>query len=470
MYLPLREQDSVAVVDTAKVLAGDPSALLTVIGAGISPHLAAVRPATATVVATTTRYTGQITQNFDGIANLSATLVVQGTSAPIPGQTITFTLGTQSCAGTTDASGVAACSITLNQAPGSYTVTASFSGSANQQASSDSRGFTITAVATVTAYTGETTQNYHDIANLSATLVEQGTLVPIPGQTITFTLGTQSCTGTTGATGVAACSITLNQVPGSYTVSASFAGSANQQASSASAGFTISREETAIAYTGPTVIANGANTTFSAVLKEDGAVAIAGRTITIMLGSGSTGQTCSGTTDATGTASCSILVNQPLGPGTVAAGFAGDALYLPSSNGASTILFAFPARGAFVLGNQTASGAVEFWGDDWATVNMLSGGLAPDAFKGFAASTSEPPACGSAWTTDPGNSSQPPAGTLPSFMGVVVSTRVSQSGSTISGDVFKIMVVTPNAGYGPDPGQHGTGTVVATYCTTGGYL
>jgi len=370
MYVPLREQDSVAVVDTAKVLAGDPSALLTVIGAGISPHLAAVRPATATAAATTTRYTG------------------------------------------------------------------------------------------------ETTQNFHDIANVSATMVEQGTSTPIPGQTITFTLGTQSCAGTTGATGVAACSIVLNQVPGSYTVSASFAGSGNQQASSASAGFTITREETATAYTGATVIAN-ANTTFSAVLKEDGAVAIAGRTITIMLGSGSTGQTCTGTTDATGTASCSILVNQPLGPGTVAAGFAGDALYLPSSNTASTILFAFPTQGAFVLGNRTASGAVEFWGDNWATANMLSGGPASDAFKGFAANTSEPPTCGSAWTTDPGNSSQPPAGTLPSYMGVVVSTRVSQSGSIISGDVSQILVVTPNAGYGPDPSQHGTGTVVATYCTAG---
>ncbi len=196
-------------------------------------------------------------------------------------------------------------------------------------------------------------------------------------------------------------------------------------------------------------------------------MAIAGRTITIMLGSGSTGQTCTGTTDATGTASCSILVNQPLGPGTVAAGFAGDALYLPSSNSASTILFAFPTQGAFVLGNRTASGAVEFWGDNWATANMLSGGPASDAFKGFAANTSEPPTCGSAWTTDPGNSSQPPAGTLPSYMGVVVSTRVSQSGSIISGDVSQILVVTPNAGYGPDPSQHGTGTVVATYCTAG---
>jgi hypothetical protein len=372
MYIPLREQDSVAVVDTAKVLAGDPSALLTEIGAGISPHLAVVRPATATAPATTTRYTGETTQNDHDITNLSATLVVQGTSVPIPGQTITFTLGTQSCAGTTDASGVAACSITLNQVPGSYTVNANFAGSANRQASSDSKGFTIT------------------------------------------------------------------------------------------------REETVTTYIGPTVIANGSNTTFSTVLKEDGAVAIAGRTIMITLGTGSTAQTCNGTTDATGTVRCSILVNQPLGPGTVTANFAGDVFYLPSSSGAATILFAFPAQGAFVLGDQTASGAVEFWGDDWATVNMLSGGAASDAFKGFAANTNEPPACGSAWTTNPGTSSQPPAGTLPSFMGVAVSTKVGQSGSTISGDVSRIIVVTPNPGYGPDPGHRGTGMVVATFCTISG--
>jgi DNA-binding beta-propeller fold protein YncE len=565
MYLPLREQDSVAVVDTAKVLAGDPSALLTEIGAGISPHLAVVRPVPPVAIATAARYTGDRSQNYHDIANLSATLVVQGTSSPISGQTITFTLGTQSCAGTTDAFGVAACGITLNQVPGSYTVKASFAGSGSQQAAADSAAFTITreetatsytgpavlinganttfsailqedgtaaiagrtititlgsgstaqtcngitgatgtvscsivvnqpsgpgtvaasfagdafylpssgsaastvVVITATRYTGDTTRNYHDIANLSATLTVQGTSVPIPNQTITFTLGTQSCAGTTGATGVAACSIVLNQVPGFYTVNASFAGLGNQQASGDSRGFTITGEETATTYTGPTVIANGANTTFSAVLKEDGAVAIVGRTITITLGSGSTAQTCTGATDATGTVNCSILVNQPLGPGTVAANFTGDALYLPSSSGAATILFAFPAQGAFVLGDQTASGAVEFWGDNWATVNMLSGGPAPDAFKGFAANTSEPPACGSAWTTDPGNSSQPPAGTLPSYMGVVVSTRVSMSGSTFSGDVSRIIVVTPNAGYDPNPGHPGTGTVVATYCATG---
>jgi len=355
----------------------------------------------------------------------------------------------------------------VNQPSGPGTVAASFAGDAFYLPSSGSAASTVVVI-TATRYTGDTTRNYHDIANLSATLTVQGTSVPIPGQTITFTLGTQSCAGTTGATGVAACSIVLNQVPGFYTVNASFAGSGNQQASGDSRGFTITGEETATTYTGPTVIANGANTTFSAVLKEDGAVAIVGRTITITLGSGSTAQTCTGATDATGTASCSILVNQPLGPGTVAANFTGDALYLPSSSGAATILFAFPAQGAFVLGDQTASGAVEFWGDNWATVNLLSGGSAPDAFKGFAADTNKPPACSSIWTTIPGNSSQPPAGTLPSYMGVVVSTKVGQSGSTISGDVSRIIVVMPNAGYDPNPGHSGTGTVVATFCATGG--
>ncbi len=37
-------------------------------------------------------------------------------------------------------------------------------------------------------------------------------------------------------------------------------------------------------------------------------------------------------------------------------------------------------------------------------------------------------------------------------------------GATISGDVSKIVIVKTNAGYGPSPGQTGTGTVVAKLC------
>ena len=323
-------------------------------------------------------------------------------------------------------------------------------------------------IPTTLTYTGPTSGDYHDPVTLSGTLTISGTSQGINAQTITFSVGTQNCSGVTNAAGVASCSppIILNQVPGPYTVTASFAASGNYAASSASAAFTITKEETTTTYTGPTVIANGVLTTFSALLLEDGDVTkpIAGRTITITLGTGGTAQTCSGTTAAAGTATCQIPVNQPLGAGSVAANFAGDAFYLPSSASANIILFAFLARGAFVLGDQTATGAVEFWGDDWAIKNVLSGGLAPNAFKGFAAITTEPPACGSIWTTRPGNSPPPPAPPLPSFMGVVVSSAIGMSGPNISGNVAKIVVVTPNPGYAQDPGNHGTGTVVAVFC------
>jgi hypothetical protein len=183
---------------------------------------------------------------------------------------------------------------------------------------------------TTTTYTGATTADFHDTAALSAKLVLGGTSVPVAGQLITFTLGAQSCPGTTNASGFASCSLTLNQAAGPSTVTASFAGSGNFQASNSGAQpFTITKEETTLSYTGPTLIANGS--IVSAVLKEDGAVAIAGRLVTFTLG---TGETCSGTTDATGKATCPMPVLNT-GPGTITATFAGDAFYLPASDNAT---------------------------------------------------------------------------------------------------------------------------------------
>jgi len=425
---------------------------------------------------TTTTYTGATTQDYHDVANLSATLVLGGTSIPVTGQSISFTLGTQSCGPvTTDMSGAASCTINLTQTPnagggGPYTVTASFTGAGNYQASSDSKTFIITKEETKVTYTGPTTQDYHDDVTVSATLTEDSSPV-LASQMLTFTIGTQSCGPVaTNVSGVASCTINLNQVPnagggGPYTVTATFAGSNFYLGSIDSKAFIITKEETTTKYTGPTVIANGVPTTFSAVLKEDGTVPIAGRTIKITLGTGGTAQSCNATpTDATGSASCVITPNQPLGAGTVAADFAGDNFYLPSHDSANTILFAFLTRGSFTLGNKTDSGTVEFWGDDWSTVNLLTGGSAPDAFKGFAGTTTEPPTCGSKWTTAPGNSSDPPSGPLPSFMGTVVSSAVGKSGPNISGTVLQIVVVTPNPGYDSNPGHHGTGAVVATYC------
>ncbi len=299
---------------------------------------------------------------------------------------------------------------------------------------------------TVTTYTGATTGDYHDTVTLSGTLDDAATAGPLAGETLSFTLGAQGCSGVTDVFGFASCDVLLNQVPGSYTVTASFAGDSVYGASSDSTPFDLTREETTLTYTGPTVIlANASSLTVSATLLEDGAVppSPSGQTVTFTLGA----QSCSGTTDASGNASCTISpVSSQLGNQTVTSVFAGDAYYLPSSDSDEVVVFAFPSRGAF----------------------SLSGGQAPASFKGFASdvtlpSMSPPELCGTTFTARPGNSGNPPD-TVPEYMGVLVASSVSQSGSTINGTWGSIVVVHTDAGYGPNPGHPGTGTIVATFC------
>ena len=318
--------------------------------------------------------------------------------------------------------------------------------------------------ATSLTYTGATTQDYHDSVTLSATLLNTFANYPVAGQTIHFGLGAQSCNGVTDITGAASCSLIVNQAAGNYPLTAAFAGTAQLQPANIASTFIVTHEETTTTYTGPTVIANGFTATLSGVLKEDGVVAISGRNLTLTIGSGPTAQSCVGVTGVTGQASCSILVAQPLGPNTVSAGFAGDAFYAPSSDSANTILFEFLTTGSFVVGDLSAAGPVTFWGSNWAAVNALTGGAAPPAFKGFAATlTAQPPACGITWTTPPGNSSKPPA-TIPGYMAVLVSSGVAKSGSAISGNAPKIVIVQTAPGYAGNPGHPGTGVIVATLC------
>jgi hypothetical protein len=319
---------------------------------------------------------------------------------------------------------------------------------------------------TTLSYNGAVSSDFNDSATVSATMTSAATNAPIPGATISFVLaGDGSCTGPTDTTGTASCGITPSLAAGAHSLTASFAGNTSTQASAATAQFVITREETTVAYSGPTVIANAQPLTLSGVLKEDGSTPINGRAVAFTLGSGGTAQTCTGTTNASGAASCTINpVNQPLSPGVVNANFAGDTFYLPSPATANTLLFAFLAGESFVVGDKSDTGSVTFWASQWANDNMLSGGPAPNSFKGFAATpSSNPPGCGGTYTTGPANSIPPPA-SVPSYMGVIVSSSVTQSGPTISGDVKQIVIVTTNPGYAPNPGHVGTGTVVAIFC------
>lgn len=224
-----------------------------------------------------------------------------------------------------------------------------------------------------------------------------------------------------------------------------------------------------VAYTGPTVIANTHPATLSAKLTTDGTAPISNRTVTLTLGTGSIAQSCTGTTDATGSASCSLMVSQPLGASSVAASFAGDASYLPSSASASTVIFAYTSGGAFVVGDQSVGPLaaavgkpITFWGAQWAKVNSLSGGPAPNSFKGFENSVLQP-ICSTAWTTSTGNSSNPPS-SIPSYTAMIVSNSITQSGSMISGNTPHVVIVKVDPGYASDPGHAGTGTVVAVLC------
>jgi Bacterial Ig-like domain (group 3) len=182
--------------------------------------------------------------------------------------------------------------------------------------------------------TSPATADFNDATTVSATLTANG--APVAGETVTFKIesgaGGATCNGTTDAFGVASCAITPSEAAAGYQISASFAGNSNLDASSASEAFTVTHEEDALAYTGPASAANGKPVTLSGKLTTDdpsASSALSGKTVTLSIGSGTSAQSCSGTTDTLGVASCTITsLFQPAKSEPVSASFAGDSFYV----------------------------------------------------------------------------------------------------------------------------------------------
>ena len=406
------------------------------------------------------------TQNAGTSITMSAQLV--NVANPV-GTVVKFTVtGVNAQTGTrmANSSGLATFTYTGNNA-GSDAVTATSTATAPPaNLASNTASMTWSKVSTKLTYIGATTGDFDDPATVSAVLRDNAS-GPLAGQTVSFQLnGAETCSAKTNPSGVATCSLTPRESQGSYSLASTFAGTGASSASSTSAAFTVTREQTTTSYTGPALIANGGPVTLSGVLKEDATTVIASRNVVLSIGSGKTAQACVGTTNAAGTARCTIpTVSQPLGPGIISAQFFGDAFYLPSSSSANPIVFAFAEGGSFVVGDRATIGVgppVLFWGAKWEQNNPMSGGSGPNSFKGFEESAAMP-VCGVGWTAHPGNSTPPPA-TVPSYMAVIVSRSVSKSGSNISGDDVHIVIVKVNPGYGPQPGTPGTGTVEARLC------
>jgi hypothetical protein len=350
------------------------------------------------------------------------------------------------------------------------TFTTSFDDSTGTAQPTIQRTATTTVVNTQPTLTvpGPQSQDYHDDLSFGISATD-----PDPGDTVTLSASglPAGLSLTDNGDGTGTVSGTITAAPNVYTATFTADDHHHLTPVTKTVEITVTKEETTTTYTGPTVIAQGFPVTLEAQLLEDGTTAPSpsGQTLTLTLGV----QSCVATVDPAGNAECTVgSVSAPLGTSIpISATFGGDTYYLSSfDNSKSAVVFAFPTRGAFDLGDLTVAAAgpstlLTWWGSDWSGLNQLSGGPVSTSFKGFAGTLtpSSPPACNGTWKTLPGNS-PPPVGTIPSYMGVLVSGSIAAKGNTFSGDTPKIVVVKTNPGYSPNPGHPGTGTYVATYC------
>ncbi|MGO9910434.1 MAG: Ig-like domain repeat protein, partial [Acidimicrobiales bacterium] len=179
-----------------------------------------------------------VTYGKGDLGTLSATVVSD--TGPVPKGVVTFesmatggSTETTLCHRKVDNSGLASCASRVALAPGTYAVVAVYAGSTNFTGST-SAGVALevlqasTEIAPVSVVLPATGTNR---VMFSATLTSESTGAPIAGQTIEFTLGTQSCSGVTDRTGIAHCPMRVDSATvvadGLTSYSAVFAGSAD---------------------------------------------------------------------------------------------------------------------------------------------------------------------------------------------------------------------------------------------------
>lgn len=365
---------------------------------------------------------------------------------------------------TTDSHGVASTTVTSPAAAGPHVATASFAGDASY-GSSTGAGTLISSIPTALSYVGDASVFSTGDAVLKAKLVSTLDSSPVVGVQVTLALATgESCVAITDKQGMASCTKRIDEPAGNDAVTLTFAGGGIYLGSTGSGTLTVNATDTTVvlAQTPPTLQGTSATLRATLTSTETGRP-LAVKTVTLALGA----QSCTAVTNAAGIAVCTIgAVSAPVGYDPTSATFAGDATAKKGSATGTTLVYQLaPGGGMFVVGDRSATGNVTFWGAQWAKLNSLSRSSAPDAFKGFAEAAVTQ--CGATWTTRPGNSTPPPAGPLPAYMAVIVSSSIGKAGSTISGDVVRIVVVKTAPGYAADPGHAGTGTVVATVCPAG---
>ena len=288
---------------------------------------------TVTKRGTIVTYDGPSHAEYHHGVTLHATLTEDDPGrAPIADKTVTLTLGSApSCTGTTNASGGASCTVAkITQAPGAVSVSASFPEDAYYLSSGDTKSFTIDKSHVKVVYSGSATTEYSDPATFKATLYEDDGTTPIGGVSIAFSVGADTCSATTSASGFASCTTRVFQPSGPNTVVATSAETAFFLSGSDSKPFTLTKEESELKYAGPTSGKKNTSVTVSAKLTFDMGP-ISGRAVTFTLDSAS----CTGTTSSSGIASCLLPTGSSTGFQTLKSTFAGDAYFRSDSTSIS---------------------------------------------------------------------------------------------------------------------------------------
>jgi len=246
----------------------------------------------------------------------------------VAGETVTLKLnGTQSCSGTTNASGVATCTITPSEPGGTYTLSGSFGGDTTTVPtllpSTGSGSFVVTKAPTTVAYTGSISITSGNSPVLSATLTSNG--APVAGQTVTFTVGggnsAQKCSGTTNSAGKVSCSIcTFNQSASPLPITVSYAGNSYYSTSGTSASVTVNTP-TSLSVSAVTGTTGTPATVTGTLTNQVTGQGISGQSVTLTLNGT---QSCTATTGSTGKASCSVTPTESSGTYPVTGSFAGN--------------------------------------------------------------------------------------------------------------------------------------------------
>lgn len=261
------------------------------------------------------------TANGAGVSGAKVTIKLNGTTVGTP---------------TTDASGLASVSYTIpDGATGAHAIAATYGGDAAHTGSSGSGTLTV-GKADTTLLVANLSSVPGGAVTLSATLSRSSDGGMLSGKTVTFKNGsTVIGTGTTNAAGVATKSYTVPSTftaPGSITITASFAGDANNSASSGTGTISV-RRKTAI------TTANASGSVGTAVVLKGtlkaGSAAISGATITFTVDGASVG---TGTTDHLGNANLTHTITEAAGSHILTVEFAGDTVNAAASaNAALTV-------------------------------------------------------------------------------------------------------------------------------------